>query len=81
MCDRKGELKVRLVPMEMKPDDSLVTLHGLAPDTYLELTVSDTGTGMGLSVVHGIVKSCHGAITVESKEACTIKININIYGN
>lgn len=90
MRETKGELKVSLIPVEIKPGDSLIILHGLTPDVYLKLTVSDTGagihpeimdrifdpffttknpgegTGMGLSVVHGIIKSYHGAITVES---------------
>jgi PAS domain S-box-containing protein len=91
MRETKGELKVSLVPVKIKPRDPLITLHGLTPDMYLKLTVSDTGvgiapeilsrifdpffttrrpgegSGMGLSVLHGIVKICHGAITVESE--------------
>jgi PAS domain S-box-containing protein len=91
MRETKGELKVSLVPVEIKPRDPLIILHGLTPGMYLKLTVSDTGagiapeiisrifdpffttrrpgegSGMGLSVLHGIVKICHGAITVESE--------------
>ena len=36
-------------------------------DPYFTTKEVGTGTGMGLSVVHGIVKSCHGVITVHSE--------------
>ena len=47
------------------------TGHGIEPEIMDRIfdpyfTTKEMGQGMGLSVVHGIVKSCHGIITVHS---------------
>lgn len=90
MQKRGGLLTIGLAPVELTADD-IKTYADLSPGSYVQLDVSDTGTGidpqiisrifdpffttkeigrgtgMGLAVVHGIVKSYKGAISVQSQ--------------
>ncbi|MGD9006562.1 MAG: ATP-binding protein [Desulfobacteraceae bacterium] len=89
MEDEGGRLTVNLKAVHIKAD-SAARSPDIDPGDYLELTVSDTGTGiapqiaesifepyfttketgkgtgMGLAVVHGIVKRYGGDITIQS---------------
>ena len=90
MRDQPGELKVEMVVMEVG-EDFVKTHPDLRLGRYVQLSVSDTGTGMdratldhifepffttkavgegtglGLAVVHGIMKSHEGGISVYSE--------------
>jgi PAS domain S-box-containing protein len=73
---------------DIEPGEYLVlsvidTGHGIAPgiierifDPFFTTKNRDEGTGMGLAVVHGIVKSCGGTITVNSEvgKGATFKV-------
>ena len=94
-----GSLTIGLSKGEVDPDRG-AALGGLAPGTYLHLTVADTGHGMdeatmqrifdpffttkstregsglGLAVVHGIIRAHRGAIHVESTVGVGSKFHI-----
>jgi PAS domain S-box-containing protein len=59
------------------------TGHGIAPaisdkifDPFFTNKKPGEGTGMGLSVVHGIVKKCGGAVTLQSKEGIGTEFSV-----
>jgi nitrogen-specific signal transduction histidine kinase/ActR/RegA family two-component response regulator len=50
------------------------TGHGMAPDVlkrifepYFTTKEKDVGTGLGLAMVHGIIKNCGGSVSIQSK--------------
>ncbi len=90
MMEEGGILKVNLGKVELDPDFT-AQYPDMNPESYLKLSVSDTGhgmspdvlnrifepyfttkekgegTGLGMAVVHGIVKSHGGSIKVDSE--------------
>jgi PAS domain S-box-containing protein len=101
MKDNGGILSVTLKEVDID-DGHAARHHDFKPGKYVQLAISDTGTGiapkiidrifdpffttkpkgegtgMGLSLVHGIVKSYQGAITVDSKQGGGSTFNVFI---
>jgi PAS domain S-box-containing protein len=101
--DTNGE--IRVTTQRVTLHNSGVTKEGLAEGDYVQLEVSDTGSGMshetqarifdpffstksagrglGLPVIHGIVRSLRGAIRVESEvgKGTTFQILLPSEGN
>jgi len=90
MKERGGLLGINITNVDFKPDSPVFDAD-IEPGEYVQIVVTDTGsgmtpdvmkrifepffttkgvgegTGMGLPVVYGIVKSLHGTISVESE--------------
>jgi PAS domain S-box-containing protein len=103
--DTNGVIRVTTQRVTLGPNNSGATKEGLAEGDYVQLEVSDTGSGMshatqarifdpffstkstgrglGLPVIHGIVRSLHGAIRVESEvgKGTTFQILLPSEGN
>ncbi len=47
-------------------------------DPYMTTKKEGKGTGLGMAVVHGIVKSCHGYIAIESQRTKGTSVHIHI---
>jgi signal transduction histidine kinase len=89
MKDRHGVVRVATRRVTVDRETAAIFAEKLAEGTYVELEVSDTGSGMsqatqakifdaffstkaagrglGLHVIHGIVRDLRGAIRVESE--------------
>lgn len=90
MPSGEGLIEISLSSITVTPQDTMKIYHDISPGYFMELKISDTGTGidtkimhrifepffttkgeekgtgMGLAVVHGIVKDYGGDILVES---------------
>jgi PAS domain S-box-containing protein len=103
--DRNGEIRVTTRRVTLGPNNNGAATEELAEGDYVQLEVSDTGSGMspeiqarifdpffstkaagrglGLPVVHGIVRGLRGAIRVESEDGkgSTFQILLPSEGN
>jgi PAS domain S-box-containing protein len=99
MEEKGGTIQINIKEIYVDADSSALEAE-MVPGDYVQLMVSDTGsgmtqevmerifepffttrevgrgTGMGLAVVYGIVKSLHGNITVESEPGAGTTISV-----